>query len=73
MNKISLAVAALSAACQAYSRWTTANNKLYYNGESIVLHGFSTTCTEYLLRGIGMKCWAHYNWNDPKNIITSIN
>ena len=72
MNKISLAVAALSAACQA-SGWTTGGNKLYYNDESTVLHGFSTTCTEYLLRGIGMKCWATYNWRDPKNIITGIN
>merc|ERR1712048_1423009 len=33
-----------------------------------VLHGLGTTCTEYMLRGIGMKCWVHYNWQDPTNI-----
>ena len=38
----------------------------------MVLHGFSTTCTEYLLRGIGSICWAEYKWNDPSNIITKL-
>jgi hypothetical protein len=38
----------------------------------MVLHGFSTTCTEYLLRSIGSTCWAEYNWNDPSNIITKL-
>ena len=52
--------------------WSTSNNKLYYKGTETVLHGFSTTCTEYLLRGIGLKCWASYNWNDYSNIITSL-
>lgn len=57
---------------QANGNWSTAGNKLLYKGSPMVLHGFSTTCTEYLLRGIGMKCWAAYNWNDPSNIITKL-
>ena len=52
--------------------WTVSDNKLLYNGTETVLHGFSTTCTEYLLRGIGMDCWASYDWNDHTNIITSL-
>ena len=52
--------------------WSTSDNKLFYKGTETVLHGFSTTCTEYLLRGIGTDCWASYSWNDPSNIITSL-
>ena len=52
--------------------WSTSDNKLLYKGKETVLHGFSTTCTEYLLRGIGLKCWAEYNWNDYSNIITGL-
>ena len=59
------------------SNWSTANSRLSYKGEydtqEVVLHGFGTTCSEYLLRGIGMKCWATYDWSDPKNIITNLN
>ena len=64
-------VAATAATALAGS-WSTNDNKLYYNGTETVLHGFSTTCTEYLLRGIGMKCWASYAWNDQSNIITNL-
>merc|ERR1711957_1021358 len=42
------------------------------NGNPVTLHGLGTTCTEYLLRGIGMKCWPTYTWSDPKNIITAL-
>lgn len=42
------------------------------DGKDVVLHGLGTTSTEYLLRGIGMKSWVTYSWNDPSNIITSI-
>ena len=52
--------------------WTTSNNKLFYKGTETVLHGFSTTCTEYLLRGVGLKCWPEYNWSDYSNIITGL-
>ena len=52
--------------------WTTGSNKLYYKGTETVLHGVSTTCTEYLLRGIGMACWANYDWSDNSNIITNL-
>lgn len=66
-----IGAAAIAAIANA-GNWSTSNNKLYYNGTETVLHGFSTTCTEYLLRGIGMKCWATYSWNDPSNIITNL-
>ena len=61
-----------ASAAMAASNWSTANNKLYYKGQETVLHGFSTTCTEYLLRGIGEPCWANYQWNDHSNIITNL-
>ena len=64
-------VAAIAATALA-GPWSTSDNKLYYNGTETVLHGWSTTCTEYLLRGVGMKCWAEYQWNDPSNIITKL-
>ena len=64
--------AATIAAVAAAGPWTVSDNKLFYNGTETVLHGFSTTCTEYLLRGIGLPCWASYNWNDYTNIITSL-
>ena len=60
------------AATALAGNWSTANNRLYYNGTETVLHGFSTTCTEYLLRGVGMKCWASYTWNDPSTIIENL-
>ena len=63
---------AIAATAMATGNWTTGNNKLYYKGKETVLHGFSTTCTEYLLRGIGMKCWATYTWNDPSTIIETL-
>lgn len=39
------------------------------NGAPVVLHGFGTTCTEYLLRGIGMDCNVVYNWADPAAVL----
>lgn len=27
--------------------------------------GIGTTCTEYMTRGIGMKCWVHYDFAKP--------
>ena len=68
----SLPLTAFLASAVAAGPWKTADNKLYYNNQETVLHGFSTTCTEYLLRGIGMTCWAEYNWSDAGNIITSL-
>ena len=52
--------------------WSTNDNKLYYKGTETILHGFSTTCAEDMLRGIGLKCWASYDWNDYSNIITNL-
>jgi hypothetical protein len=49
--------------------WSTANARLQRNGKDVVLHGFGTTCTEYLLRGMGMHCFVKYNWPDPSNVI----
>ena len=40
--------------------WSTSNNNLLRNGKEVLLHGLGSTCTEYLTRGIGMKCWADY-------------
>lgn len=48
--------------------WSSSANRLQRNGQDVVLHGLGTTCTEYMLRGVGMKCWVHYNWQDPTNI-----
>jgi hypothetical protein len=47
------------------AKWTTAGNKLQRNGKDTVLHGIGTTCTEYLARGVGMKCWVHYDFATP--------
>lgn len=39
------------------------------NGRDVVLHGIGTTCTEYLARGMGMKCWADYNFAKPEAVL----
>lgn len=49
--------------------WTTAGNKLQRNGKDVVLHGIGTTCTEYLARGMGMKCWVNYNFANPADVM----
>ena len=49
--------------------WGSAKSSLTRNGKNVVLHGIGTTCTEYLLRGIGMACWAEYNWANTSDIL----
>lgn len=34
-----------------------------------MLHGIGTTCTEYLARGIGMKCWVTYDFAKPDAVL----
>lgn len=46
---------------------------LTFQESPVVLHGIGTTCTEYLLRGIGMPCWAVNNFKDYRNVITGTN
>jgi len=48
--------------------WSTAGNALRRNGRDVVLHGLGTTCTEYLARGIGMKCWVDYDFATPATL-----
>ena len=61
----------------ASGSWSTSANTLYFKGEPVVLHGFSTSCTPYILQKLANKwkteCWATYNDNDPENIITELN
>jgi len=52
------------------AKWTTSGNKLQNNGKDVVLHGIGTTCSEYLLRGIGMACWAKYDFGTPASLFT---
>lgn len=52
------------------STWSVSGSKLQRNGNDVVLHGLGTTCTEYLLRGMGMTCFVKYHWSDPSNVIT---
>lgn len=52
----------------APAQWSTAANRLQKNGKDVVIHGLGTSCTEYLLRGIGMQCWVKYEWPTPNNI-----
>jgi hypothetical protein len=54
------------------STWSTAANKLQRNGQDVVLHGLGTTCTEYLLRGIGMPCWVQYNYPQPAALLATL-
>merc|ERR1712019_307602 len=72
LNMMKSIVGTTFAAGALAGNWSTKDNTLYYKGEATVLHGFGTTGTEYLLRGIGFKSWAEYNWNDYSNIITSL-
>lgn len=51
------------------AQWSTSSNRLQLNGEDVVIHGMGTTCTEYLLRGIGMHCWIKYNWQNSSDIL----
>ena len=58
--------------------WSTNANSLYFKGEQVVLHGFSTSCTPYLLQKLSINggktvCWADYNFDDPENVITELN
>ena len=57
--------------------WATKDNTLFYKGEKVALHGFSTTCPPYMMqhlaRGWKTPCWANYNFNDPENVITELN
>ena len=62
----------------ASGSWSTQANTLYFKGEPVVLHGFSTSCTPYLLQKLSANdgktpCWATYNHNDPENVITELN
>ena len=50
--------------------WSTANHNLLRNGKEVLLHGLGSTCTEYLTRGIGMKCWVKYQWNDKADLLS---
>lgn len=68
--RTSMIAAAMLAGSAMAGNWEAKDNKLHYKGDPVVLHGFSTTCTEYLLRGVGMKCWATYNWRDPSSVIS---
>jgi len=53
--------------------WATTNNLLYYKGKNVVLHGIGTSCMPNLIKGLGEKCFATYDWNDKANIITNLN
>ena len=58
--------------------WSTSNNTLHYKGDKVVLHGFSTSCTPYLIQKLSNNdgktpCWATYNHNDTSKIITELN
>lgn len=55
------------------ARWRTANNQLHLNDNPVVLHGFGSTCTEYLLRGIGEPCFAEYDWTNPAQLLSVLN
>eukprot|EP01062_Namystynia_karyoxenos_P066001 TRINITY_DN60025_c0_g1_i1.p1 TRINITY_DN60025_c0_g1~~TRINITY_DN60025_c0_g1_i1.p1 ORF type:complete len:440 (+),score=137.86 TRINITY_DN60025_c0_g1_i1:163-1320(+) len=51
--------------------WSTQGTQLMQHAKPVVLHGFSTTCLEYFLRGVGMKCWNTYDWNHPERVATT--
>jgi len=53
--------------------WSTGENVLLLNGDPVLLHGFGSTCTEYLLRGIGMKCFAINKWSNSSEVIATVN
>ena len=54
------------------SVWDLSTNVIKLNGETVVLKGFALTCGEYLLRGIGMKCWSKYNWGHSDQLLYEI-
>ena len=39
-------------------------------GKEVVLRGFGTTCTEYLLSGVGVPCFCTYDWSNHSQIIS---
>ena len=51
--------------------WSTSptSNMLLRDGTPVTLHGIGSTCTEYLLRGIGMQCFTDYNWAMPSELL----
>ena len=61
----------------ANGSWSTSNNTLFFRGEPVTLHGFSTSCTPYLINELSNNgktaCWATFNHDDPENIITELN
>jgi len=52
--------------------WSTSNNVLLLNGQPTVVHGFGSTCTEYLLRGIGMHCFNVNKWSNASEVIATV-
>lgn len=50
--------------------WSTVNNRLQRDGHDVVIHGLGTTCTEYLLRGMGMQCFVKYHWDTPESVFS---
>ncbi|HVH99620.1 MAG TPA: cellulase family glycosylhydrolase [Enhygromyxa sp.] len=54
------------------SNWSTSGAVLEYQGKPVVLRGFSLTTLQYLLRGIGTASFCVYDWNDPSQIITTV-
>ena len=76
ITKLAPFVVASGATMQSGS-WATRDNTLFYKGEQVALHGFSTTCPPYMIdhlaRGWKTPCWANYNFEDPENVITDLN
>lgn len=52
--------------------WTTTGNKLAYNGQEVVLHGFATSCTQSMFRTLGSECWYEYKPNDKANVVSQM-
>ena len=52
--------------------WDATTHKLKFNGTETTVHGLALTCGEYMLRGIGMKCWSKYNWPHPDELLGTI-
>lgn len=42
--------------------WDSNSKTLKFNGNDVVLHGFSLSCTEYIYKGYGAQCFVNYVW-----------
>lgn len=64
-----LLVAVSTALPSPSSTWHTSHNQVFLDGQPVSLHGIGTTCMEYIISGVGVPCFASYDWNNASDVM----